>query len=653
MSQKFIINDFENSAKNLEKLINKNNIQLNELLKIKEKTYNNFCVPYQLMQENLEVFTTPIFHIDSVQNSELSQKVYGECLPILSIYGTKLGQNEELFSAIKLIKSTESKILNIEQNKVLDNEIRDFKLGGCGLSDKSKKDLEDINLQLGELSKDFSQNLLDATNSWEMICDERDVQQLPASDKQSASYEDKDGNTKYKFTLQMPSYIAYSTYGNNREKREEIYKAYCTRASQNEDLIEQIIELKTKKSNILGFDSYSSYSIESKMASSEDDVISFLEKLASFSKNKANDELNEVKNIANKLDGISDLQSYDLGYYSEKLKEEQYSIDEEYYKPYFEQDSVVLGLFEFLYKIFNIKFTRIEEESWNKKVKIFEIHEDGKYIGKIFLDLEARTDKSGGAWMHNWHNKYDINNNNQTPSAFVVCNFPASSKEQKSLLRHSDVVTLFHEMGHALHHLLSNVNEPFVSGINGVAWDTVEFPSQFLEYFSYEKEVLQIFAKHYETKEVLNDDAINKLIKARNFQSALGTLRQVEFALFDFKLYQSKKSKEEVQSLLDEIREEYSVLTPPSYNKFQNGFSHIFAGGYSAGYYSYKWAEVLSADAFYLFKEKGIFNTNLAKSYKDIILGNGGSKDMNELYLNFASREPKVESLLKIDDIIS
>ena len=653
MSQLFKINDFENSSKELEKLVNNNKKQLEELLLIKNKTYNNFCVPYQLMQEQLEVFTTPIFHIDSVQNSELSQKVYSQCLPILSLYGTKLSANEELFSAIKKIKENESSNLNTEQNKVLDNEIRDFKLGGCGVDENSKKQLEEINLELGELSKNFSQNILDATNSWEMICEESDVLELPNSDKQSAIVEDDNKNIKYKFTLQMPSYIAYITYGNNREKREEIYKAYCTRAPQNEQLIEKILELKTKKVNILGFDSYSEYSIESKMASSQEDVVSFLEKLASFSKNKANDELEEVKKLAKKLDNLDELESYDLAYYSEKLKQEQYSIDEEYYKPYFEQDSVVLGLFEFLYKIFNIKFTLIKEESWNEKVKIFEITENDKFIGKIFLDLEARADKSGGAWMHNWHNKYNINNNIQTPSAFVVCNFAASTQKQKSLLRHSDVVTLFHEMGHALHHLLSKVNEPFVSGINGVAWDTVEFPSQFLEYFSYEKEVLQIFAKHYLTKEVLPISAIDKLIKAKNFQSALGTIRQVEFALFDFKLYQSKKTKEEVQELLNNIRNEYSVLIPPKYNKFQNGFSHIFSGGYSAGYYSYKWAEVLSADAFYLFKEKGIFNNKLAKSYKDIILGLGGSKDMNELYFNFASRDAKVESLLKIDDIIS
>jgi oligopeptidase A len=653
MSQKFIIKDFETSAKQLEILIDENKSSLEKLLQQTNKTYENFCVPYQLLNEKLEIFTTPIFHIDSVNNSELSQKVYGECLPLLSVYGTQLGQNEELFSAIKEIKKNEYEALSIEQKKVLENEIRDFSLSGCGLSDEKKSLLEELNLKSSELSKEFSQNLLDATNSWEMICEEDDVIDIPKSDKELAKFTDENGKIKYKFTLQMPSYIAYITYGNNREKREKIYKAYSTRAPQNEEVIEKILNVKKEIVSILGFENYAKYSIETKMAQTQNDVIEFLEKLASTSKEKALDELNEVKALALKYDKLTDVESYDLAYYSEKLKKEQYSIDEEYYKPYFEQISVVNGLFKFLNKIFDIEFTRINEKSWHDKVMVFDITSSGKYIGKIFLDLEARKEKRGGAWMHNWHNNYELKQQSQTPTAFVVCNFSASTKEQKSFLRHSDVVTLFHEMGHALHHLLTQVKEPFVSGINGVAWDTVEFPSQFLEYFSYEKEVLEMFAIHHETKEVLPTKDINKLIKARNFQTALSTIRQVEFALFDFILYQGLDENQSVQDLLDEIRNKYSVMLPPSYNKFQNGFAHIFAGGYSAGYYSYKWAEVLSADAFYLFKQEGIFNKELALKYKNIILGLGGSVDMNDLYFQFAKKEPKVESLLKIDGIIS
>ena len=650
---KFIINDLENSAKKLEQLLGDNKKQLQELLNIKNKTYENFVVPFELLNEKLEIFTTPIFHLDSVENSELTQKIYGECLPIISVYSTQLSQNKELYEAFIYIKNQYYEQLNVEQKKVIDNEIRDFELSGCQLPKEKKQKLEDINLKLSELSKKFSQNLLDATNSWEMICLKEDVLELPKSDLLAAEFiDEKDDITKYKFTLQMPSYISYITYGNNREKREEIYKAYCTRAPQNGLLIEEILKLKNEKVEILGFNNYSEYSLSTKMAKSEDEVINFLEKIANITKPKAQNELDEVKELAKSLDGIDEFNSYDLAYYSEKLKMQKYSINEEYYKPYFEQQSTILGLFEFLYKIFEIKFVQIDEPSWNEKVKIFQLQKNDTIIGKIYLDLESRKEKRGGAWMHNWHNKYNVNGVKQLPSAFVICNFPNSTKDLPSLLRHSDVVTLFHEMGHAIHHLFSQVNEPFVSGINGVAWDTVEFPSQFLEYFAYEKEVLHIFAKHYQTNEILDDDAINKLIKSKNFQSALTTIRQIEFALFDFKLYQTVTNEQGVQDILDNVRTQVSVMIPPSYNKFQNGFAHIFAGGYSAGYYSYKWAEVLSADAFYIFKEKGIFNKEIALKYRDIILGSGGSKDMNKLFYEFASRDASVESLLKIDGII-
>lgn len=650
--EKFELKDFEQSAKNLEQLIQNNKKELKKLLEIKDKTYENFVVPYQLMGEKLEVFTTPVFHIDSVNNSETTQKVYSECLPLLSLYSTQLSQNEKLFSALKDIQYNYNTSLNIEQRKVLENEIRDFKLGGCGLEDNKKKRLEELNLKLSELSKSFSQNLLDATNAWEMICDESDVQGMPNSDKNLAKFEENN-KIKYKFTLQMPSYLAYITYGCNREKREEIYKAYCTRAPQNGKIIEQILRLKDEKVKILGFENYVQYSLSTKMASSEDEVISFLEKIAKLSKSRALHELEEVTRFAKELDGIDSLESYDLSYYSQKLKEEKYSIDEEYYKPYFEQNSVLVGLFDFINKIFGIEFKEIEEESWHEKVKVFELVKNKNIVGKIFLDLEARKEKRGGAWMHNWHNRYDVGGKKQLPTAFVVCNFSPSTDTLPSLLRHGEVVTLFHEMGHAIHHLFTTVNEPYVSGINGVAWDTVEFPSQFLEYFSYDKEVLKMFAKHYETKEILDDDSIDKLINSRNFQSALATLRQVEFALFDFKLYQKVQDEAGIQALLDDVRADVAIVKPPKYNKFQNGFSHIFAGGYSAGYYSYKWAEVLSADAFYLFKEAGTFNKELSNSYRDLVLGKGGSIDMNQLFFEFAHKDPQVESLLKIDGIIS
>ena len=656
MFKEFDLKDFDNSAQVLKKIIEEHKEKLEELLKIEDKTYENFVHPMALMGEELEQFCTPIFHIDSVKNSENTQKVYNKCLPLISIYSSQLSSNEYVYSAIKDIQYKYNSSLTIEQQKVLENEIKDFKLGGCGLSNEDKQTLEDLNLKLSELGKKFSQNLLDATNSWEMILENfDDVKEIPKSDLEIATFVDeKDAKTKYKFTLQMPSYIAYMTYGTNREKREKIYKAYCTKAPQNGKLIEEILELKHQEANLLGFENYAQLSLATKMAKSEDDVLNFLSELGKYSQNKAKEEVEELK-VFSKKDGCNDIQSYDLGYYSQKLKEEKYDIDEEYYRPYFEKSSVLKGLFEFLNKIFDITFNEVTTPTWDEKVNVYEITDTitDKKIARIYIDLEARDDKNAGAWMNNWHTHSIIDGKETLATAYIVCNFPISTKKIASLLRHSDVVTLFHEMGHALHHMLSTVKEPLVSGINGVAWDTVEFPSQFLEYFAYDKDVLKLFAKHYESGKILDDSAIDKLIKAKNFQSSLTTIRQLEFALFDFKIHQKLYNEEEVQNILDEIRDEISVIKPPIYNKFQNGFSHIFAGGYSAGYYSYKWAEVLSADAYYLFIENGVFNKELATRYKDIILGQGGSADMNSLYLKFTGKEPDIKSLLKIDGIIS
>ena len=655
MFKEFNLENLENSKELLENILDENRKKIADLLKIENKTYKNFVLPFQEIGESINDFLTPIFHIDSVKNSEITTKVYEECLPIISKYETEISQNENIYLSLKDIQFNEKSTLNDIQNKVLENEIRDFELSGCNLENNKKKRLEEINLKLSELSHKFSQNLLNATNAFEMIItDFEDVKEIPQSDLELAKFEE-DGITKYKFTLQMPSYLAYITYGTNRERREEIYKAYCTKAPENGKIIEQILALKDEKVKILGFENYAQYSLATKMAKTEDDVISFLEELGNKAKKKAKEELEEIKEIALK-DGITDFRSSDMAYYSEKLKKAQYDLDEEYYRPYFEQQSVLNGFFDFLHQMFNIKFTKTQTKAWDEKVKVYDLSEDGKTIARIYIDLEARKDKRGGAWMNNWHSHFRNSNGEiNLPTAYIVGNFPQSTKEIPSLLRHSDVVTLFHEMGHALHHLLSKIEEPFVSGISGVAWDTVEFPSQFLEYFSYDKDVLKLFAKHYQTGEVLDDEAIDRIIKAKNFQSSLATVRQVEFALFDFKLYQKLyKTEDEIQSLLDTIREEFAAIIPPRYNKFQNGFSHIFSGGYSAGYYSYKWAEVLSADAFYMFIDSGnIFNKELGIKYRDTILSQGGSYDMDKLFFDFAKREPSIDSLLKIEGIIS
>ena len=654
MFKEFHIENFENSSKLLEELLNNSRVEVEKLLEIKNKTYKNFVLPFAEIGEKINEFITPIFHLDSVKNSKITSKVYEECLPIISKYESEISQNENIYISFKNIQSNEKDTLSNIQLKVLENEIRDFELSGCQLENNKKQRLEEIDLALGELSHKFSQNILEATNSFSLIIENfEDVKEIPKSDLELAKFEE-DGKTKYKFTLQMPSYIAYMTYGTSREKREELYKAYTTRAPQNGEIIEKILALKDEKVKILEFKNYASYSLATKMANSEDDVINFLEELGNKAKQKAIKELEEIKQIA-KEDGIDDFRASDISFYSEKLKKAQYDIDEEYYRPYFEQNSVLNGFFTALNELFDIEFKSSNAPSWDEKVKVYDILENNKTIARIYIDLEARDDKRGGAWMNNWHSYYkDSNNNINLPTAYIVGNFPQSTKDIPSLLRHSDVVTLFHEMGHALHHLLSKVEEPTVSGISGVAWDVVEFPSQFLEYFSYDRDILKLFAKHYQTGEVLDDEAISRLIKAKNFQSSMATVRQIEFALFDFKLHQKLyKTEFEIQELLNSIRDKFSVIKTPEYNKFQNSFSHIFSGGYSAGYYSYKWAEVLSADAFYMFLDsKNVLNKELGLKYKNCVLSCGGSENMDKLFFDFAQREPKIDSLLKIDGII-
>lgn len=654
MFKEFHIENFENSSKLLEELLNNSRVEVEKLLEIKNKTYKNFVLPFTEIGEKINEFINPIFHLDSVKNSKITSKVYEECLPLISKYESEISQNENIYTSFKNIQSNEKSTLSNIQLKVLENEIRDFELSGCQLENNKKQRLEEIDLALGELSHKFSQNILEATNSFSLIIENfEDVKEIPKSDLELAKFEE-DGKIKYKFTLQMPSYIAYMTYGTSREKREELYKAYTTRAPQNGELIEKILALKDEKVKILGFKNYASYSLATKMANSEDDVINFLEELGNKAKEKAMKELEEIKQIA-KEDGVDDFRASDISFYSEKLKKAQYDIDEEYYRPYFEQNSVLNGFFTALNELFDIEFKSSNAPSWDEKVKVYDILENNKTIARIYIDLEARDDKRGGAWMNNWHSYYkDSNNNINLPTAYIVGNFPQSTKDIPSLLRHSDVVTLFHEMGHALHHLLSKVEEPTVSGISGVAWDVVEFPSQFLEYFSYDRDILKLFAKHYQTGEVLDDEAISRLIKAKNFQSSMATVRQIEFALFDFKLHQKLyKTEFEIQELLNSIRDKFSVIKTPEYNKFQNSFSHIFSGGYSAGYYSYKWAEVLSADAFYMFLDsKNVLNKELGLKYKNCVLSCGGSENMDKLFFDFAQREPKIDSLLKIDGII-
>ncbi len=616
-----------------------------QLLDIKEKSYQNFVKPFEMMDERLDHFFTPLSHLNSVNNSETTQKVYADALPPLTEYSTEIGQNLAIYEAFKIIKEREYASLNQEQQRVIDLNIQGFELSGAHLDLGPKERLKAINLRKSELTNDFSQNLLDATNAYELLIEDADdVKGLPQSDIEAAKTE-KEGKTLYRFTLQMPSYIAYMTYGPNKGYREELYRAYTSRAPQNAAIIDELLALKMEMSQLLGFKSYAEYSIATKMAPTAQSVIGFLEELAINAHEQGQNELEVLKKMSDEP-----LESFDTGYYSEILKKEKYDIDEEAYRPYFEQNSVVEGMFVFLHRLFGVSFREVDEKLWDEKASSYDLYVDEKLRARIYL--EARESKRGGAWMHNWQSHCrDENGHEQLASAFIVCNFPASTEENPSLLRHDDVVTLFHEMGHALHHMLSTVDENGVSGVNGVEWDAVEFPSQFLENFAYEPEVLRLFAKHHESNEILSEVMIEKLVRAKNFQSAMGMLRQLEFSIFDFKLHLSLYQGDEVQNLLDRTREKTSLIKPPSYNKFQNGFAHIFAGGYAAGYYSYKWAEVLSADAFFAIVDQGIFDTKLGHDYLNIILAKGGSQSMQALFKELLGREPQTQSLLRLNGI--
>lgn len=636
------------------KKIEENRKLLEELLKIENKTYQNFVKPYQDMQVELGILFSPILHLNYVNNSEKTQKAYTELLPVLTQYQTELGQDEELYKAIKEVYEKEKNTLNQEQRKVLEDIIIDFELAGVGLEKEKREKLKEININISQLNNEYAQNLLNATNAYEIIIEDfEDVKELPQSDLESAKIE-KDGKTVYRFTLQQPSYIAYMTYGSNRQKREELYKAYTTRAPENDKVLEEILALRYEKAKMLEFKNYAELSLKEKMAQSPEEVISFLRELARKSKPQAEKEYEELNQFAKKLGLNDDVRAYDFAYYSEKLKKEKFNISDELYKPYFEKEATIEGLFNFSNKLFKLEFEKVNVPVWHPSVNVYHIYRKGKLIGRLYMDLEARKGKRDGAWMDEWVVHHETSKGKIYPAvAFIVANFAPATENTPSLLRPYDVETLFHEMGHALHHLVSEVREPFVSGISGVEWDAVEFPSQFLEKFAYEPSVLKTFAKHYKTGEPIPDEMIQNLNNAKNFQSALAMVRQLEFALFDMLIHMDKYNAKQVQEILDQVREEVAVIKPPKYNKFQWSFGHIFAGGYAAGYYSYKWAEVLSADAYFMFVDNGIYNDEVAESFYEKILTKGGSRPASELFENFAGRKSNIDTLLRLSGITS
>jgi oligopeptidase A len=621
--------------------LEENRKKIEELLALEPKTYENFVRPLQLMEERLGFYFSPIAHLNYVKNSPKTEAIYNELLPLISAYHTELGQNERIYAALKEIERREE--LAGERKKVVDDLLLEFRLSGVDLEPSQKEELKKINIELSELTSAFGQNLLKATDAYEMlITDASEVEGMPESELEAAKVEGG-----WRFTLKQPSYIAYMTYGPSRARREELYRAYVTRAPENEELIQKILELRHKKAQMLGFANYAELSLATKMAESPEVVVEFLRDLAKKSRLQAERELEELQKFANERGFAGELAAYDIAYWAEKLKMERYSVDDEAYRPYFEKNAMLEGLFTFLERLFGLRFEKVETPVWHESVSCYELSFPDRLVGRLYVDLEAREGKRGGAWMDEWITHHlDERGEIVRPIAYIVANFAPSSPERPSLLRPSDVETLFHEMGHALHHLLSEVKEPSVSGIAGVEWDAVEFPSQFLENFAYEEEVLRLFARHYETGEPLPSQMIAALKRSKNFLSAMAMVRQLEFGLFDMLVHMSYPV--DVQGVLDMVRQEVSVVKPPKYNKFQWSFSHIFAGGYAAGYYSYKWAEVLSADAFFMFVDSGIYNDDIAESYLQEILCKGGSRPAMESFKAFAGRAPRPEALLKL-----
>jgi len=633
------------------------------LTTLSEPTWQSLVVPMEELDASIDQVWSPVSHLNSVMNSDELRVAYNACLPKLSEFGTELGQNEALFNAYKkLADSSHYQELDTAQKKVIDNAVRDFRLSGVELSQTDRDKFKQISQQLTELTAKFEENLMDATHAWKKhITDESVLAGLPESTIAMAEqFAKRDGLDGWLFTLDFPSYMPVMSYADNREFREEMYTAFATKASDqgpnagkwnNTDVMNNILKLRHELAQLIGFNNHAERSLATKMAQSPQQVLDFLNDLAARSKPIAEQEFEELKAYAKDQGHDGELQSWDVTYFAEKLRQQRYSISQEELKPYFPEDKVVLGLFAVVNRLYGLDIKERDDiDVWHKDVRFFDIFDsDGDLRGQFYLDLYARNHKRGGAWMDECLVRRQTAQGIQTPVAFLTCNFSEPVGDKPALFTHDEVTTLFHEFGHGLHHMLTKIQYAGVSGINGVAWDAVELPSQFMENWCWEREALDLISGHYETGEVLPQDLFDKMIAARNFQSAMTMVRQLEFSLFDFRLHLEYKPDEanQVDKILAEVREQVSVVKPPKFNRFAHSFSHIFAGGYAAGYYSYKWAEVLSADAFSKFEEKGIFDRETGLQFLQSILEQGGSREPMELFVEFRGREPEIDALLR------
>ena len=635
-----------------------------KLAELDTYTWDNFVAVLDQADDHLGKLWSPISHMNAVVSNDELRAAHDACIGLFSEYGTFVGQHQGLYEAyLSIANSTEFPELKGEQQKVIENALRDFKLAGIALSDDKKQRYGEIKQQLSQLQSSFSNNVMDATIAWsKLVTDVDTLAGLPktaiAAAKQAAEEKELVG---YLFTLDFPSYLAVMSYAENRELRKEVYTAFATRASDqgpnanefdNSENIEQILALRHELAQLLDFNDFGEYSLATKMAEKPSQVIEFLSELADKSILQARQERDQVLAFAKKKDGIDDLQSWDLSYYAELLKQQRYNISDEQLRPYFPESKVVSGLFDVVHRLFDLNIKESKDvDTWHKDARFFKIYNRQKeHIGSFYLDLYARAHKRGGAWMQDCRSRRrQVDGSLQLPVAYLTCNFNKPVGDQEALFTHNEVVTLFHEFGHGIHHMLTKVESSGVSGISGVPWDAVELPSQFLENWCWEPEALALISGHVDTGDILPADLLKKMLEAKNYNSALQMMRQLEFSLFDFILHHDYKVGEEgqVQRVLAEVRAKVAVIEAPEFNRFQHSFSHIFAGGYAAGYYSYKWAEVLSADAFSRFEETGIFNAETGRSFLTNILEKGGSEAPMTLFKAFMGREPSIDALLR------
>ncbi|HEY6094643.1 MAG TPA: M3 family metallopeptidase [Gallionellaceae bacterium] len=636
-----------------------------------QPTWENFVLPLDDANEQFSRAWGQVGHLNAVLNSPELREVYNANLPRITQFYAELGQNHALYEKYKALRASAAfEQLSAARKKIVENELRDFRLSGAELPDDKKGRFLVIQEELSTLGSRFSDNLLDATNDFTLLVVERaDLAGLPEDDVEAAaSAAAAAGKQGWLFTLKAPSYMAVMQYAGNRALRQQMYEAYSKRASEfgkpewdNAPLITQLLKLRAEEARLLGYADYAELSLASKMANSPRQILDFLRELAQRARPFALRDLAELRAFAQSELGLAEMQAWDTAFASEKLREQRYAFSEQDVKPYFPEDAVLGGMFKVVESIYGLRMRLSSAPVWHDTVKFFDVIDgSGKLIGQFYVDLYARASKRGGAWMDDavtrrrvtpsMHMPHDI----QTPVAYLNCNFAAPVGGKPALFTHDEVITLFHEFGHGLHHLLTEVEDLGVSGINGVEWDAVELPSQFMENFCWEWDVLRSMTRHVDSGEPLPRTLFDKMVAARNFQIGMQTLRQIEFALFDMRLHSDfdPAGSKTVQQLLDEVRQEVAVLIPPAYNRFPNSFSHIFAGGYAAGYYSYKWAEVLSADAYSLFEEHGILNAEIGERFRREILAVGGSREAMASFIAFRGREPSIDALLRHNGLL-